>query len=302
MAFVAKLWQRTERFIHRNRPRIIYYRELIRPKILFTAPVQDLLDDTCEVHSLVSSRDFLNLFWSLKSFYYSSNSHYRLCIHDDGSLTEWHASKLRKHFPNATIVMRHEADKVVPPLLVNFPRLASFRRNNPFALRLTDYPVFAKSQQILQLDTDVLFFYRPDYLLSQIESPREIRCFANRDIASAYNIDSQTAREALGIEIIPRLNAGLALLQLSIYAPAWLEEFLSIDCIHSDTWLIEQTLTALSASRAGVDLLPEQYDVDVSNATSTGPCRHYVGQIRHRFYEEGVRRLATGIKRMNGLQ
>ena len=299
MAFSARLWQRIDRFVQRNRPGILYYREYIRPRILFSAPVRDLLDDTCEVHSLVSSRDFLNLLWSLKSFYHSSNTHYRLCIHDDGSLTEWHARKLREHFPDARVVMRDEADKRVPPVLVNFPRLAAFRRNNHFALRLTDYPVFARSQQILQLDTDVLFFDRPDYLLDKIEDPGENLCFANRDIASAYNIDPQTAREELGIELVPRLNAGLALLQLSIYTPAWLEEFLSIDCVHRDTWLIEQTLTALCASRAGADLLPKPYDVDISNADSTGPCRHYVGQIRHRFYAEGVRRLADDFERMN---
>ena len=68
--------------------RVAYWRDVVRPRILQTRPVTGTTDGTCEIHALTSADDWLNLIWALKSFYHASSRNYRLCIHEDGSLTE----------------------------------------------------------------------------------------------------------------------------------------------------------------------------------------------------------------------
>ena len=68
--------------------RVAYYRDVVRPRILQTPPVEGLDDRRCEIHVLTSQQDWLNLIWALKSFYAASGRKYELCIHDDGSLEQ----------------------------------------------------------------------------------------------------------------------------------------------------------------------------------------------------------------------
>ena len=57
-------------------------------------------------------------------------------------------------------------------------------------------------------------------------------------------------------------------------------------------WRIEQTLFALCSSRYGVELLPEEYTLRLEPGLGGRCFRHYVGEIRHLMYCEGVAQLA----------
>ncbi len=59
----------------------IWYRDVVRPRILATPPVEGTTDRRSEIHVLTSARDWLNLVWTLKSFYVASGRRYALCIH-----------------------------------------------------------------------------------------------------------------------------------------------------------------------------------------------------------------------------
>src|SRR5262245_54878004 len=65
--------------------RAAWYRDVVRPRILSTPPIEDTTDKCCEIHVLTSAEDWLNLVWAIKSFYCASGRRYALCIHDDGS-------------------------------------------------------------------------------------------------------------------------------------------------------------------------------------------------------------------------
>src|SRR5436853_5767865 len=93
-----------------RRLRVAYYRDWVRPQILQTSPITGTTDNTCEIHVLTSSQDSLNLVWALKSFYWSSQRKYSLCIHDDGSLSSNHIAALSRHFPEARMVLKSQAD------------------------------------------------------------------------------------------------------------------------------------------------------------------------------------------------
>ena len=107
-----------------------HFRDSVRFRILDTQPIQDTTDRTCEIHVFTCAKDWLNLVWTLKTFYHYSNRHYALCIHDDGTLTDSDRATLQHHFPNARIIERSPADEHIFSHLASYPRCLEFRKTN----------------------------------------------------------------------------------------------------------------------------------------------------------------------------
>lgn len=277
--------------------RTAYYRDLVRPRIRATRPVGDTSSDVCEIHVLTSAQDWLNLLWALKSFYRHARRNYSLCIHDDGSLPELARNELRAHFPNARLILRPEADGEVVPTLAGFPRCLEFRKTNMLSLKLFDFRHYLRSERMLLIDSDVLFFSEPKELLRRIESPDYQFNSVNADVSSAYTVDPAEVKARFGFDLQPCFNSGLGLIHRDSLRLEWIEEFLGLPGIVGHFWRIEQTLFALCSFRRGAELLPEEYRVQLDGRIA-GSCKHFVGAIRHHMYGSGVRHLVrTGFLR-----
>jgi hypothetical protein len=271
--------------------RTAYYRDRVRPRILSTRPVECGSDNTCEIHVLTSSADWLNLVWALKSFYLYSKRKYALCIHDDGSLGSHEASTLREHFPGARLISRAEADPKLEQALAAYPRCLQFRRSNHLSPKLFDFARYLTAPRMLLLDSDILFFAEPAELLRRVEDTAYNLNSVNPDISSAYTVEPESVKRALGLEMPQRFNSGLGLIHRESLRFDWIEEFLALPGILGYFWRIEQTIFALCSARFGVELLPQDYAVRLKGNSSGLPCRHYVGAIRHLMYNEGIRQL-----------
>lgn len=271
--------------------RAAWYRDVVRPRILKTPPVE--ADDTsvCEIHVLTSENDWLNLVWALKSFYAASGRSYGLCIHDDGSLNDKIRETLASNFPRARILDRSESEKQVLEALREHPRCTEFRSSNHLAPKVFDFRYHLQAERMLLLDSDVLFFDEPVELLRRIEDPEYRMNSVNSDIQSAYTVDPAVVLERCGVTLIPRFNSGLGVIHRDSLNYDWIEEFLGLPDIVGHFWRIEQTLYALCSSRFGTELLPEPYTVFVDRMRSDEPSRHYIGQIRHHMYGEGMKLL-----------
>src|SRR5882724_3424868 len=138
--------------------RTAWYRDVVRPRILVTPPIANTVDGQCEIHVLTSAQDWLNLIWTLKSFYTASGHKYALCIHDDGTLASEHFEEFEKQFPDARVISRSKADPEVLPSLASFPRCLAFRKTNHLAPKIFDFAFYLQSDRMLLLDSDVLFF------------------------------------------------------------------------------------------------------------------------------------------------
>src|SRR5258708_24501952 len=90
--------------------RTAWYRDVVRPRLLHTPPVTGTTDDHCEIHVLTSAQDWLNLVWAVKSFYWNGKRNYSLCIHGDATLAPSEIEMLSRHFPDARIITKSEAD------------------------------------------------------------------------------------------------------------------------------------------------------------------------------------------------
>lgn len=268
-----------------------YYRDNVRYRILKTQPILNTTDKTCEIHVFTCSQDWLNLIWTLKTFYYYSKRHYALCIHDDGTLTESDRLTLQEHFPQARIIERPSADAHVFSALQAYPYCLEFRKTNHLSPKVFDFAAYLESNRMLLLDSDILFFQEPTTLLERIEDPKYCLNSVNGDTASAYTVDPSMVQEKCDFELIERFNSGLGLIHKASINLNWIEEFLMLPGIIGHFWRIEQTLYALCSSRFGVELLPKPYDVHLEGSINGSPCRHYVGRIRHLMYSEGIRHL-----------
>lgn len=285
-ALLLKLRQKYGRGI-----RTAYFRDRVRPRILSTRPVACGLDNTCEIHVLTSAADWLNLIWTLKSFYFYSRRRYALCVHDDGSLGPDAVCALLEHFPGARLIDRAQADRKVERELIPYPRCLQFRRSNRLAPKLFDFASYLDAPRLLLLDSDILFFAEPSELLRRIEDSSYGLNSVNADVASAYTIEPSDVKTALGLEMPDRFNSGLGLIHRQSLRFDWIEEFLALPGIQGHFWRIEQTIYALCSARFGVDLLPDDYAVRLSGGIDGRPSKHYVGAIRHLMYREGIRDL-----------
>ena len=276
--------------------RTAWYRDVVRTRILASAPIDATDTSVCEIHVLTSDSDWINLVWALKSFYHASGRKYGLCIHDDGSLSNLTRQTLQSHFPSARILVRKQAEADVLDELADFPRCKEFRKSNPLSPKVFDFRHHLGPDRMLLLDSDVLFFKEPTELLRRIEEPTYRKNSVNVDVASAYTVESEVVRQRCGFDLIPRFNSGLGVIHKESLNLDWIEEFLALPDIIGHFWRIEQTLYALCSSRFGVELLPEDYNVFLNGAVNERASRHYVGAIRHLMYSEGIKKLAAASR------
>jgi len=204
---------------------------------------------------------------------------------------------LRHHFPLARIIDRDTANRQVIPQLEAFPRCRQFRESNPLAPKVFDFRTFLKSDRMLLLDSDVLFFSHPAELVRRIEDPQYRLNSVNCDVASAYTVSAAEVQQQCDVRLIPKFNSGLGVIHRDSLRLDWIDEFLGIPGIIGHFWRIEQTLYALCSSRFGVELLPEEYNVFLNGQVRDQPVRHYVGAIRHLMYSEGIRKLSSVTRR-----
>lgn len=273
-----------------HRPDVLYARDYLRPQILRTPPITGATADEAEIHVLTSENDWLNLVWSLKSFYAHIPKRYRLVIHGDLSLSRQAADALSAHFPDARMIGHEEAREQMLDTLAAYPRCRRLRETNILSIKCFDFLHFLSCDRMILFDSDLLFFARPDAFLANLDDARRVNTF-NRDFSTAYAVEMDTIR-ASGFAIIGEVNSGFGLVYRESMPVDWLEEFLGIPGLpDGHFWRIEQTLFALCASRFGVELLPEPYRVFLKGEVGNRPFRHYVGAVRDRMYAEGMRKL-----------
>jgi hypothetical protein len=271
-------------------------RRRFQRRILDTPPVRTARDGPVEVRVLTWRRDWINMIWALKSFYFFAGVDYPLFIHD-GGLGPGQAEQLQAHFPDATIVHAAEADARIEAELDRrgLARGLAYRRKNPSTRKLFDFFVFSGADYLVCIDSDIVFFRRPDLLIVPPEGVAVNRY--NRDCDYWYSMTLDELEASFGVRPPPQINSGLALIRRDSIRFDDIERWLAHPKLFEDPWVTEQTLHALCSTVHGVELLPDTYLVATEEGLAPGTiCKHYPGFFRTKLYTEGMAHLiATGF-------
>jgi hypothetical protein len=250
------------------------------------------------VHVLTSEKDWRLAAWSLASFLHYTEIAWPVIIHDDGTLSEEAIKVLGELFESCRIITRAESDAEVSRALVPFPFCLDYRNTHPLGLKVFDMAHYARSERFIVLDSDVLFFRRPQDIIGWATAPLAKDCWFNEDAQENSLLTASEAREELNVKLWSRVNTGLCLLYRAAMEPDFCDRALALTSIlRGHMWRVEQTLFALCASRQGKGgLLPKTYEVSLErNAGKDVTSRHYVAAVRDRFFAEGLKRLSDEL-------
>lgn len=216
-------------------------------------------------------------------------------FHDDGSLNSKDKSILRVHLPGCRLIERRESDSYYQAIQGQYPRLFRSRRKYVLLLKLADLHVYSDKQRILYLDSDVILFKRPEFLLARLQEQNGASYF-NRDIDTAYITSLENIQKLVGTVPPAKINSGLFVLNRDDIALDKIETVLGqLDYSLRSDWsayghLIEQTCVAVLSGKSpgGACHLPAEYDVALDKRIDNAVCKHYVGLIRHQYELEGL--------------
>lgn len=128
-------------------------------------------------------------------------------IHDDGSLTAMQRDGLQRLFPATRFVSDTEAvatlDQALPA--ARFPFLRERRRAFALLRKITDIHAGQHGWRLF-IDSDMLFFRRPDFLLAWHDAPD--RPLRGEDIINAYGYRLELLAELAGRPVPERVNTG----------------------------------------------------------------------------------------------
>jgi len=125
------------------------------------------------LHFLTGKKYWYQTAFCLLSFARAAQRPIHPVLFDDGSLSIEHTAAIQRLFPSLRVVSAAESltrlDKLLPE--TRYPSLRARRLVFPLLKKLIDIHVGQKGYR-LQLDSDLLFFRRPDWILEWYDNPQ----------------------------------------------------------------------------------------------------------------------------------
>lgn len=243
-----------------------------------------------EVHFLTGRRFWHQTAFCLHTLQVHAGCTFRAILHDDGSFDDLTRMRLAALFPAAEI--RHRADndaklaELLPP--ARFPCLSERRRQYPNILKLTDVHAGASGWRLV-LDSDMLFFRRPEFLLTWLAAPD--RPLHMVDVLDSYGYPPGLMQQLTGAPIPPLVNVGLTGLQSNAIdwerIEHWCRELIRA---HGTSYYLEQALVAMLVAGVDCAVAPTpDYLLAPDGAECRAPCavlHHYVGHSKRGYFRD----------------
>ncbi|MDK2971326.1 MAG: hypothetical protein PWP23_1081 [Candidatus Sumerlaeota bacterium] len=223
-----------------------------------------------------------------------------LVIDDDGTLQPEHVAHLRRILGGISVRTPSEIAAALDEHLPTseFPALRARRLAYPHLRKLTDIHAGCSGARLV-LDSDMLFWSRPDALLGWQKKPDGALCMKDCDDSYGYSFDLM--EQLVGAPLPRRLNVGIVGLDgESIDWPSlerWTRELLERE---GSSYYQEQALTAMLFARRKVTFLDaSRYVVKPGDAEVHSPSaalHHYVAESRHAYFQQAWHRAAESLK------
>lgn len=279
----------------------LYYRFVVGPEVrVLKSPIRAReVSLDISIHFLSGHRDLDMLLNSLVSWYGVNGKIGKVYIHEDGSFSSDDREFLRAIFPEVTIVKREQiSQQVLSALQEKFPAAYKFRKLSEedsryvFNLKLID-PLFVGEAKVrLILDSDLIWFKKPDELIGALEGgklPIFMGGFGDMDFV--FSDGTTLSKEISGI------NSGVVGYEKSKFSLEKLEEFYSRVGENTNPHFIEQAGYAYILTRdTKPNFLPSDRYIIKGPMNSSSVMKHYTSPRREQLWFEGVRELSKTNK------
>ena len=246
-----------------------------------------------ELHFLTGKRFWYQTAFCLHSLQLHSGLVFPTVFHDDGSFDSPTIERLRTLFPTAEIRRRADNDARVAAALPpdRFPFLHDRRRHYPNILKLTDAHAGASGWRLV-LDSDMLFFRRPDFLLRWLEQPAQPLHML--DVADAYGYADADLSRIAGAPLPHLVNVGLTGLRSDTLdwnlLERWCRELVET---RGTSYYLEQALIAMWLAGKACSIAPREDYVllpDIAECRSPrAVMHHYVAESKRGYFRHAWR-------------
>ena len=262
-------------------------------------PPPPSLDGTpLELHLLTGRRFWYQTAFCLWTFAHRAGRPLAPVIYDDGSLTGEFRTPLQRLLPAARFVTPDEAiarlDENLPA--DRFPTLRERWLNYPNIRKLID-PHVGSSGWKLVIDSDLLFFRRPEFLLRWLDAPD--RPLHAVDCETSYGYSRLLMDELAGAAVADRVNVGLTGLNSSELDWEKIEHWCRTLIERERTsYYLEQALIAMLVASRPCAVAPAADYVTLPVLPEARDCRavmhHYVANSKRWYFQHNWRRGLAG--------
>ena len=251
---------------------------------------------TVRLHLLTGQRFWNQTAFCLQSFAVQSEVNVAADIYDDGTFDAPLQAQLARLGPSVTF---HSAAQIRDRLETflpenKFPVLRERWRNYPNIRKLTD-PHLGSSGWKLVIDSDLLFFRRPAFLLDWLAAPD--RPLHAVDCEESYGYSRQLMERLAGAPIPPLVNVGLCGLRSESLNWAELESWCAeLIAREKTSYYLEQALVAMLVARVPSCAIAPAADYVTKPARDEGRAptaimHHYVAESKRSYFRDGWRRV-----------
>ncbi len=254
-------------------------------------------DTPLRLHLLTGRRFWYQTAFCLHSFVRAAGEPVRAEIYDDGSLEDEVARRLLRLGPAIRIHARNDIldrlDRCLPA--GRFPVLRERWSHYPNIRKLTDVHAGGEGWK-LAIDSDLLFFRRPDLLLRWLRAPDQPLHAV--DCAESYGYSRPLLERLAGASLPPLVNVGLCGLRSDaldwLELEAWCAELIARE---KTNYYLEQALVAMLAARQSCLVAPASDYItrpgrgDVLKPTAV--MHHYVASSKRWYFRHGWRAVTT---------
>ncbi len=245
------------------------------------------------LHLLTGRRFWYQTAFCLWSFARHAQRPLAPVIYDDGSLAPEFREPLAKLFPAARFVDRLDAEARLDEFLPanKFPHLRERWVNYPNLRKLID-PHLGGSQWQLVIDSDLLFFRRPDVLIDWLDQPTQPLHAV--DCETSYGYNRPTMDRLAGAPLSELVNVGLTGLHSSEIDWEKLESWCRV-LIESEghNYYLEQALIAMLLAGRQCTIAPVSDYLTLPLPPESHNCRavmhHYVWHSKRAYFQHGWR-------------
>ncbi len=245
--------------------------------------------DDFEVHVLAPKSGLWMLAWSLKSFLYHSDLAPSIVVHSDWSIDPVSVKMFESKFSNLKVILRKDGDRMIQEMPDVPEKIKKYRMAKAFPImELTDIYLLSKTNTVMLLDFDILFYKKPQEIVDFVQGRLTIDALSTRySKGTPLNVKEEYAVQHKLIERgAPQVISGIIIFHKHALPLNRLIEYFD-NTLDPASDFIEQAGWGSLLAQSNFQWLDEAR-YPVKGMSETAVCKHFTSPRRFELYAYGI--------------